>query len=78
MVIYYASPDNVKVEYAGYTISQDTRCCLCLHFMQLLTLVKMQFAEYTTSVTTVTDGMHVIVPTPGQEWIVLTPNTVRL
>ena len=46
--------------------------------MKLLTLVKVQFAEYTTSVSTMTGGMDVTAPIPLQELIAATRDTVRL
>ena len=46
--------------------------------MKLLTLVKVQFAEYTTSVSTMTGGMDVTVPIPGQVLIAPARDTVRL
>ena len=45
--------------------------------MQLLTLVKVQFAGYTAFVTTVTVGTRAIAQIPGQDQIVPTLNMVE-
>ena len=43
-----------------------------VYLMQFLTLVKMQFVGYTTSVNTMRAGlMHAIAPIPGQGLVVM-------